>query len=354
MKMVPGQPSAVVTEKFPAVDLLKFIFAILIMCLHGDIFKGSLSGVYFERIIVRLAVPFFFVCSGYFYGKKIYAKKDLLRITKSYIGRLALKLLIFEPVAVLLRIIKEIALQHTPVPEVMRRAALEILFYPRGALWYIQAVIIAILLLAPFIKKGREVTALVIGLLLYSFALLCNRYYFLCEGTVLEAVVTTYMRCFISARNGVFVGFLYVSMGVLIAKQWETIQQKKSLISLLMIISGLCLVLEVYLTNSRRGMDDNSLFLSHLICIPSLFICAGCGNFVWMERYIHTPTLRNLSTSIYLMHSPVLQVIEISSAVVFNVYLRPWQATAMAGTTVALICFVIYRQKRNPFYNWIK
>lgn len=354
MQMETKAPLGAATERFPAVDVLKFLFSILIMCLHGQVFKGSPAGMYFEKIIVRLAVPFFFVSSGFFYGRKVYGKKDLLPTAKQYISRLAMKLLLFEPVSVCLRIVQKFWIDGDAFPDVLLDAVRNILFYPRGALWYIQAVIVAVVILVPFMKRGREGIALLIGVMLYPFALLCNRYYFLCEGTVLERIVIAYMRCFISARNGLFMGLLYVSMGVLIAKKWDTLKLKKTMHTVLMIVSGLCLVLEVCFTNNKTGMDDNALFVSHLVLIPALFLCAGCRKTVWPVKDAFAATLRNLSTSIYLLHSPVLQIIKLSCGNVFHVQLQPWQITAMAGAAVALICTAVYRKKWNPLYNWIK
>jgi len=344
--------SNIAAEAFPTIDVLKFIFAILIMCLHGRLFKGSLQGLFFEKIIVRLAVPFFFVSSGFFYGKKVYAQRTLGAITKNYISRLAEKLLIFEPISILIYIV--VNEYHFSILKLVLKAIQKILFYPPGALWYIQAVIIAIILLVPFIKREKEKTALFLGLLLYLFALLCNRYYFLCEGTVVEPIVTIYMRLCISARNGVFMGLLYVSIGVLIAKKWDDLQQKKTLFSVLMLVSGICLVLEVCLTNNKTGMDDNALFIAHLILIPALFICAGCKQVPWVKNHINTKILRNLSTSIYLLHSPALEVVEYGFAFFFNVALKPWQITVFAGIIIVLICTLIYWKKWKPFYNWIK
>lgn len=346
--------SNMAAETFPVIDALKFIFAILIMCLHGELFKGSQFGLFFEKIIVRLAVPFFFVSSGFFYGKKVYAKRDLGSITKNYLGRLAEKLLIFEPVSLLIYVVLDIAVYDFSVLKKILKVIQQILFYPPGALWYIQAVIIAIILLVPFIKRGKENIALFMGLLLYPFALLCNRYYFLCEGTVMGSIVTTFMRLFISARNGVFMGLLYVSMGVLIAKKWDDLKRKETLFSVLMLVSALGLILEVCFTNSKTGLDDNALFITHLMLIPALFICAGCKKISWAENHLNPPLLRNLSTSIYLLHGPVLRAAQYGFGIVFHVYLQPWQITAMAGIVIALVCIVVYRKKWNPFYNWIK
>lgn len=347
-------PQNTAAEGFPAIDLLKFIFAILIMCLHGDLFDGSLHGLYFEKLIVRLSVPFFFVASGFFYGRKIYREKALGPITKNYVSRLAVKLLVFEPISVLLHIVQNLFSTNQSVLVILLKAIQSILFYPQGALWYIQAVIVAILILVPFIKKGREDLALLTGLLLYPFALLCNRYYFLCEGTAVGYVVTIYMRLFISARNGVFIGLLYVSMGVFMAKKWDFLKQIETWFSMLMPAASLCYILEVVFTNRQAGLDDNALYITHLVLIPTLFLLAGSQKWSGLNNHINAPVLRNLSTSIYLLHRPILQIVRISSELLLHVALQPWQVTGIAGIVVACICFAVYQKKWKLLYNWIK
>lgn len=341
-------------EVFPAIDILKFFFAILIMCLHGDLFDGSLYGLYFEKLVVRLAVPFFFIASGFFYGRKIYAKNNLESITKNYISRLAMKLLIFEPISILLNIAQSLFSTNQSVLVILLKAVQNILFYPRGALWYIQSIIVALIILLPFIKKGREDLALIIGLLLYPFALLCNRYYFLCEGTAVEYVVAIYMRLFISARNGIFIGLLYVSMGVFMAKKWDLLKQRETLFFILMPAASLFYILEVVFTNQKPGMDDNALYITHLVLIPTLFLLAGSKKWSGLNNHVNTTLLRNLSTSIYLLHSPVLQIVRLSSEHLLHVSLQPWQVTGIAGIVVACICFSVYQKKWKLLYNWIK
>ena len=61
-----------------AVDLFKCIFAICVVAIHTMAFKDHGESAYFAftYCITSFAVPYFFVCSGYFLGRKIY-RKDL-------------------------------------------------------------------------------------------------------------------------------------------------------------------------------------------------------------------------------------------------------------------------------------
>ena len=62
----------VTTEEYTGVDIAKFFFCLCIICLHTGIASIlPFSGMYIEKIIFRNAVPYFFVASGFFLGKKM-------------------------------------------------------------------------------------------------------------------------------------------------------------------------------------------------------------------------------------------------------------------------------------------
>lgn len=60
-------------KNYDMVDLCKFIACICIVCIHTAAFSDFVSGGYYyiSSCIFRIAVPFFFVTSGFFYGKKL-------------------------------------------------------------------------------------------------------------------------------------------------------------------------------------------------------------------------------------------------------------------------------------------
>lgn len=58
-------------QEFKTVDVLKFIFAIFVVCLHVPLTNPAIEA-WFEPLFFRLAVPYFFVASGFFLGLKLY------------------------------------------------------------------------------------------------------------------------------------------------------------------------------------------------------------------------------------------------------------------------------------------
>ena len=96
------------SKQYDSIDLMKFIFCLCIIGIHtniSSIFPKALQ-LLIGRGFFRLAVPFFFVCSGFWIGKK-YLKQpaELDIIIQKYIFRLLIPLIIFENINNLLEII---------------------------------------------------------------------------------------------------------------------------------------------------------------------------------------------------------------------------------------------------------
>ena len=95
------------------------------------------------------------------------------------------------------------------------RTVQKLLFYPPGAMWFLSACISGILFLYPFLKLRKINTALFIGFFLYLFAMTCNTYFYTVKDNfLLSNFIGLYIKLFKSARNGLFVGFFYLSIGI--------------------------------------------------------------------------------------------------------------------------------------------
>lgn len=127
-------------REYAAVDFAKFFFCICILFLH----TGAYHEVPYEKFvlydILRLAVPFFFVSSGYFFGCKLW-KEDHISAYDKWIGyekRLLYPYLAFTAINTLLSAYDLYCAGESLKWTILRlvRAAI---FYPNGALWYVWA-----------------------------------------------------------------------------------------------------------------------------------------------------------------------------------------------------------------------
>lgn len=120
----------------PYVDIFKFIFAICIVLLHNSIFNTHLLWEPVIVLIINLAVPYFFVASGYFLAEKVKRANtpdERKSICLTYVKRLAIKLLIFEPISIVLWLAKRY-LDGLSIPNILLLTLQDILVYPKGAL----------------------------------------------------------------------------------------------------------------------------------------------------------------------------------------------------------------------------
>lgn len=209
------------TKTYNSIDIAKFFFCICIICLHTQIFSflPSLPLFLLTKAVFRLAVPFFFVCSGFFLGCKLFRESTdaYWGTVKKYCLRLATPLLIFGVINCIIAYVSNDAEDTAPlknVADIIRH----IIFYPYGALWFLQASLIGALLLYPLLKKNMLGFGLCLGFLLYIPALICNNYYFVTVGSDVQDAVNLYVKYFISARNGLFVGFFMITLGVWTSK----------------------------------------------------------------------------------------------------------------------------------------
>ena len=180
-----------------------------------------------------------------------------------------------------------------------------LLFSPWGALWYLYASMVAVLILSRFYKRGKFHFPIIIGSFLYIFALLCNSYYFLVENCFIGKIVNIYMKIFLTARNGIFVGILYMSIGVLISKLYfENKLVNKSKCIFCLIFFYLFLLFEVSFIRNKNFIDDSSLFIS--LPFISFFLVSLLLLISNDKKY---EKCRKYSTILYLIHRFVMAII---------------------------------------------
>lgn len=291
------------------IDFLKLFFAICVVGLHTGIMQNEESNFqwYIMHGIFRLAVPFFFVCSGFFLGLKMYQANTVeegINKIKIYIKRLIIPFIVWLIIALPIQIYnyRTNSLIITII-KIVRR----VFFYPWGALWYILALIVATIIIVPFYKKNKIKSAVVLGGVLYFFALLCNNYYFVIEGTAFQKIVDIYLKIFVSGRNGIFVGLFFVSMGVYIAERTNKgIKLSGVKSTILLVISYILLVIEIFLIKGNTYKDDHGLFIMLMIVVPQLLICS-----MNVKASLDTRIIRNYSVGIYFMHAFIIGMIKI-------------------------------------------
>ena len=258
-------------ERYYLIDLFKFLSAICIVMIH-TIATGGREGIIYTfigKVIYGIPVPFFFVCSGFLLGEKIIVKKsDVKETTKNYIKRLIIPLVFWCLISSFFVFDFSKALSASFWLDFFQK----FFFSSWCAMWYVMGLIVAIILMYPFIKKGKYRLLIIIGIILFFIGLLSGNYYFIIKDTFMENVFASYDKIFLTTRNGVFYGLPFVSLGFYIAYYKSRKEVNYARILTMIIISFIVLVAEAFLLESKISGESSNMFISTIILIPMVVL----------------------------------------------------------------------------------
>ena len=296
---------------FDCVNIAKLLLAVSIVAMHSG-FVPTQSP--YMTMVCRLGVPYFFVASGFFLQRKC-AESPLSLAVKGYVKRLLLPYAVFSVVWIIQLLIDD-AIAQIGLLEAALKLLQYLLFYPRGALWYVWASIIGVLMLYPFMKRNKLIHALPLGILLFAVGLLANNYYFIAESRAwLKPIVDGYLNIFLVSNNAPFVAFVFLLMGMLMSEYYDKLVLKISFISGLFLCAVSCALL-VYensiIASKSVSVGDGAFYLSQLVYVPAVFYLTTRIPCPHLSSHI-SRTAKNLSTGIYFLHVPILWIIHRSA-----------------------------------------
>ena len=139
-----------------SIDLGKFIACLFIVLLHCHVidYASNWTGFAFTTVLLRIAVPFFFVTSGFFLGTKIGKGNDIKTTIYGYCKRLLFPLVIFSIINIAQRLYIFYCDGET-FSKSLFKVIRSIIFYPYGALWFVQSCIVGGLMLIPFFNRKK-------------------------------------------------------------------------------------------------------------------------------------------------------------------------------------------------------
>lgn len=277
-------------ERNQTIDLLKFIFSLCIIGIHAQLFKGSIDVLYYVITmgIFRIAVPFFFVVSGYYF----YQRLQNGRSVKDYFIKLFKTLIIFEMIEIII---------FTPfvfpyVPNVFLYLWKIISTGLGGAYWYLSSLLISFIIMMPAWKKKKVWPWLIIGFVLYLLCMTNDSYGHLFIGTQIQKISMIHTQIWTWPQAGLCSSLFYLSIGAFI----ERYHFKGKYLNYIFVLSLIALLGESYFLQSHGALDGNSYF-SLIILVPTLMLlCLKHPHCLWK-----TKRLGQMSLYIYMIH-PVL------------------------------------------------
>ena len=281
------------------IDILKLIMSVLVVGIHihmESMIPDERMQSFFSCLTLRTAVPFFFVVTGYYLGKKLW-NRDAYERQKymiGYIKRLLPPFLFWGGISWIF-LFEAVYSTCSNVGVFILKFIRQMCFYPPGTTWYILACMVGAGMIYFLWKHPRMLLAMILPL--YGVALLGSTYYFVIDHT---KIMDIYLKIFISTRNGIFVGFPFMYIGILLAKPLflERINIKR--VSLVTIACYVLLILENSLVYGRNYIEDRELYITYLLFIPCVVILAVKKKILGQKD---TKLLRKLSTCIYFTHN---------------------------------------------------
>lgn len=146
---------------YKGIDILKLFFAFCVVAIHVQFL--SEYGLYnaFNTYLLSFAVPFFFVVSGFFFGRKFWnceTSEEIKSVCKIMAKKLFTLYIIWGSLYFCLNILQSIAIDNISLKQsVVTGLHSLIVSGSGGGLWYIQAILIIYAIIFGLCKKKRDV-----------------------------------------------------------------------------------------------------------------------------------------------------------------------------------------------------
>ena len=319
-------------QQFNNLDVMKFICTILVVILHiypFPIKTPQLSIVYFylQNYVCRVAVPFFFITSGFLLFRKI----DLNNIDTTIIKKYCFK--IFRLLGIWTFLLFNEGFYH---------------------LWYMGALILSIVIITILLKKGiRFRYILLISIITYLIGLFGDAYYGyllpLKANIVLGNVIRAYDIIFHNTRNGIFFGLLFVSMGIVFSKKQFSIKPVFTILGLT--ISVIAMFFEVYLLVNNSTPKDYNMFLT--LPIVMFFLYQLTLSIKLKNKPIYSK-IRIIGMLVFYIHLLTYFFVRLAEKALKNIIiLTPYRFILTLSLSI-IIAIIIERLSKTERFRWLK
>lgn len=287
-------------ESYSGIDYFRFIAALLIVAIHtSPLSSFSETGNFiFTRIVSRVAVPFFFMTSGFFLISRYTCNAEKL---EAFIKKTTLiygvAILLYIPINVYNGYFK----MDNLLPNIIKDIVFDGTLYH---LWYLPASIIGAAIAWYLVKQWAYRKAFAVTLVLYIVGLFGDSYYGIAENIPsLNSFYHLIFQVSDYTRNGIFFAPIFFVLGGYISDNKDKLSFKKSIIGFTTCFS---LMFAEALTLHRFELqrhDSMYVFLLPSICFLFYFLMHFKGK--------NRAQLRTISLIIYIIHPFVIVLIRL-------------------------------------------
>lgn len=281
-------------ERILNIDLFKFIASLMIVAIHVyplHSFNAEVDYV-ITRVLFRIAVPFFFMATGYLMlSSSLQDYSKLIRYTKKILKLYLLAIILYLPVR-----LYQGALFSNSFGEILKAFFFDGTFYH---LWYFPALILGIWITYFILKKFSFKLSFFFCFVLYLVGLFGDSYFgFIPDCSFFSSIYSFLFLFFDYTRNGIFYAPIFLCLGYYFARY----SYKNSfIIRFFAFISfGIMMMIEGFLLYKYNIPKHTSMYL---FLIPTSYFCFSLLHLDHQKQF---PVFRNLSTNIYLFHPLVI------------------------------------------------
>lgn len=329
---------------YTGIDIFRIIAAFLVVAIHvsplSDI--SATADFLFTRIICRVAVPFFFMTTGFFLfsGGEIKAEKVKRSLKKTSIIYL-ISILLYLPINIYAGFFKADDLPLHIFHSLVFDGTM-------NHLWYLPAAILGIALTSLLIKKLGIKKALIIASVLYIIGLFGDSYYGLIKDIpIISDIYEAIFKVTVNTRNGPFFAPLFLTLGALASASKE--KTKNAYLALGTAASLVLMCMEGLLLNKYKLQNGDRMYI---MLIPlMIFLFSLISSFKGSKL----KGIKNVSLIIYIIHPLLITCLSIFSGIIglkgflFGNNLVQYLLVSMGSLILALILEFAFSEfvKRN-------
>lgn len=323
-------------KRYEGLDILKIICAFLVVCIHVP---TSLR--IYENIVVlsRVAVPIFFMITGFFWNKVVIEHQEKNQIVK------ILKLIVTSVVIYLAWIViygnligKNLIKNYE---KVFTKELIELVFFNKfslaGHLWYLFAILYIMILMQYLyrILKYNKSLIYIFIIILLLFQLLLGNYSWIINKYFLPEIT----------RNFFITGLPYFLIGAITEKNIKILKEKFFMWKIIIILMLSSIIEANLLKNMNYIIDKDiyitTIFLSYIIFVKMLYMKND-------NKYLSNIGLigKKYSTPIYIWHNIFHTILFILSKKLGLLDIYQILAPILVFSVI-IICCIFYQKIKN-------
>ena len=337
-------------QEYNCIDVARFLCSLMVFMIHVPPFESKILNFYVQDCLARIAIPYFFICAGFFLYKKTsyqdFEIKRSLKYVLTLFEQYLLWTIIYFPIKVRELYINNKGVMHSVLLFIRD-------FFVVGSythLWFLPALISAVLCVSFLLyKRVKPVTITLISLVLYLLGLLSQSWYgiivFLkqCVPVVWRGLVIT-QKIIVTSRNGVFYGFLFVAIGMLFA-YYKDIFHFRLLYNVVGVtISCFLLILEAGFCNKQGYARVQDMYF---MLIPTAFFLFAVTLSIRLRKGKLCYFLRRMSKLIFYLHMWIKYIVNYlyeSFEKKFHVHIL-FELTLFVTLFISLLCIFVSNRK---------